>query len=91
MENERSFSSILNMENKWRNAEENIVLNTVIGRVFIFRQNVWLASTKLSGPRAFRPIVITTVAVVTVPFFAAIIIVTRQVVGTSSPGLVRLG
>jgi hypothetical protein len=45
----------------------------------------------LSGPRAFRPIVITTVAVVTVPFFAAIIIVTRQVVGTSSPGLVRLG
>jgi hypothetical protein len=31
MENERSFSSILNMENKWRNAEEKIVLNTVIG------------------------------------------------------------
>ena len=33
---------------------------------------------KLSGPRAFRPVVMTVVAVVVAPFFAAIIIVTLK-------------
>jgi len=35
---------------------------------------VWSASTKLPGPRAFRPVVVAAVAVVIAPFFAAIII-----------------
>ena len=35
--------------------------------------DVWLAM-KLSGPRAFRPVVMTVVAIVVAPFFAAIII-----------------
>ena len=45
---------------------------------------------KLSGPRAFRTVIMAAVAVVTAPFFAAIIIATRQVVGVSSPGNVVL-
>ena len=56
-------------------------------RVLIFRHNIWPAaydviwseSTKLSGSRAFRPIVMAAVAVTVViaPFFATIIIATR--------------
>ena len=45
---------------------------------------------KLLGPRAFRTVVMTAVAVVTAPFFAAIIIAMQQVVGVSSPGDVIL-
>ena len=37
---------------------------------------IWSAVMKLSGPRAFRPVVMTVVAVVVAPFFATIIIAT---------------
>ena len=46
-------------------------------RVAMFER--WLdgsLATKLSGPRAFRPVVMTVVAIVVAPFFAAIIIAT---------------
>ena len=46
--------------------------------------------TKLPGPRVFRPVLIAAVVVVMAPFFTAIIIATRQVVGVSSPGDVVL-
>ena len=45
---------------------------------------------KLSSPQAFRTVVMAAVAVVTAPFFTAIIVATRQVVGVSSPGDVVL-
>ena len=53
---------ILSMEKIWRDAEEKTLLNVDIGRVPIFSPNVWStaydviwsASTKFSGPRAFR-------------------------------------
>ena len=75
-----------------------IVLNTDIRRILIFNQIVWSAaydviwsaSTKLPGPQAFQPVVMAAVAVVMAPFFAAIIIATRQAVGASSPGDVVL-
>ena len=51
---------------------------------------IWSALTKLPGPRAFRTIIVAAVVVVTAPFFAAIIIAMRQVVGVSSAsGLLR--
>jgi hypothetical protein len=37
---------------------------------------VWSVTTKLSGPRAFGLVIVTVVAVVVAPFFAAIIIAT---------------
>ena len=46
---------------------------------------IWSASTKLLGPRVFQPVVMVAVAVVIAPFFAAINIVTWQMVGASSP------
>ena len=63
-----------------------------------FRWNVWSAAygiiwsmlTKLPGARAFRTVIMAAVAVVTTPFFVAIIIATRQVIGVSSPGDVVL-
>ena len=45
---------------------------------------------KLPGPRAFWLVIMAAVVVVTAPFFAAIIIATRQVVGVSRPGDVAL-
>ena len=42
-------------------------------------------ATKLSSPQAFRHMVMTVVAVVVAPFFAAIIIATRQMVRASRP------
>jgi len=38
--------------------------------------DIWLVAMKLSGPRAFRPVAMTVVAIVVAPFFAAIIIAT---------------
>jgi len=81
-----------------KHGEEKTVLNADIGDVLLFSQNVWSAaydvvwsaSTKLPGPRAFRPVVVAAVAVVTAPFFAAIIIAMRRVVGPSSPSDVVL-
>ena len=46
---------------------------------------------KLPGPQPFRTIVMAAVAVVTTPFFVAIIVATRQVVGVSSPGDIVVG
>jgi hypothetical protein len=37
---------------------------------------IWSAVMKSSSPRAFRPVVMTVVAVIVAPFFAAIIIAT---------------
>jgi hypothetical protein len=45
---------------------------------------------KLPGPRAFWSVVMAAIAVVMAPFFAAIIIATRPMVGASSPGDVVL-
>jgi len=47
---------------------------------------IWSASTKLAGPRAFQPVVMTAVAVIVAPFYAVIIITTQQAVEASSPG-----
>ena len=51
---------------------------------------IWSVLMKLSGPRAFRTVVMAAVAVVTASFFAAIIIAMWQVVGVSSLGDVIL-
>jgi hypothetical protein len=55
-------------------------------KVIIFRKNIWYELTKLPGPRAFRPAVMMAFTIIIAPFFAAIIVATRQVVGASSPG-----
>ena len=47
---------------------------------------IWSALMKLRDPRAFWLVIMAAVTVVTVLFFTAIIIATRQVVGVSSPG-----
>ena len=55
-------------------------------RVLIFSQNIWSVAPKLLGLRAFWPVVMAAVAVVIAPLYAAIIIATRHVVATISPG-----
>ena len=45
---------------------------------------IWSALTKLPDAPAFRTVVMAAVAVVTTPFFTAIIITTRQVVRAGS-------
>ena len=67
--------------------EEKVVLNTkgYLSLVWLAAYDViGSASTKLPGPQACRPVVMVAVAVVIVPFFAAIIITTWQSVGASS-------
>ena len=45
--------------------------------VYLSLMKVWSVTTKLFGPRAFGLVIVTVVAVVVAPFFAAIIIATR--------------
>ena len=59
----------------WRNVVMKIVLNINIRSLLILIE-IWSAAIKLSGPRAFRLVVTTMVAVVVAPFFVAIIIAT---------------
>ena len=93
MENDRSILNMEKLvvendwkNNNWRNMVRRVVLTADIQKVLIFKHNVWSsaydviwsASTKLSSPRAFQPIVMAAVVVIIAPFIAAIVIATRH-------------